>query len=109
MTYLVDVNVWLALAYVAHVHYATATAWFDEVGADQAAMCRITQSGLLRLLTNSKVMGADVLTAVESWPIYDKLLSDVRVTFATEPPGLEIAWRGGTKQSHTGPNFLTDA
>jgi toxin-antitoxin system PIN domain toxin len=109
MTYLADVNVWFALVYVAHVHYSIATAWFEAVAADQTAMCRITQSGLLRLLTNPKAMGPDVLTAAEAWTTYDKLRSDVRVTFAAEPSGLEIAWRAMTRQPHAGPNFWTDA
>lgn len=40
MTYLVDVNVWFALSYVAHVHHSTARSWFDETESDQAALCR---------------------------------------------------------------------
>ena len=109
MTYLVDVNVWFALSYVAHVHHSIARTWFDETEADQAALCRITQSGLLRLLTNSRIMGPEVLTAARAWAAYDFLCSDVRVTFAPEPPSLETAWREATKHLHTGPNFWTDA
>ena len=109
MTYLADVNVWLAMTYVAHVHYPVATAWFDEVSADQAALCRMTQSGLLRLLSNPKVMGVDVLTAADAWTTYDKLRNDVRVTFATEPANIEPHWRDATRYHHTGPNFWTDA
>jgi predicted nucleic acid-binding protein len=48
MTYLVDVNVWFALSYAGRVHHPAATSWFDDIAADQAALCRITQSGLLR-------------------------------------------------------------
>ena len=73
MTYLVDVNVWFALSYVAHVHHSIARSWFDGTESDQAALCRITQSGLLRLLTNSKIMG-NVLTA-QSWAVYDFLVT----------------------------------
>lgn len=109
MTYLVDVNVWFALTYVAHVHHPIARDWFDSTGPDQAAICRITQSGLLRLLTNVRVMGADVLTAAKAWAIYDDLCTDVRVTFAAEPARLEIAWRSATKHPNAGPNFWTDA
>jgi uncharacterized protein len=109
MTYLVDVNVWFALTYVAHVHHPVARSWFEDTGADEAALCRVTQSGLLRLLTNSRVMGADVLTAAKAWVTYDQLRSDVRVTFAVEPPRVENAWREATKHPHAGPNFWTDA
>ncbi len=109
MIYLVDVNVWFALSYVAHVHHQIAKSWFEDTEADQIAFCRITQSGLLRLLTNSRVMGADVLTAAKAWAINDDLCRDVRVTFAHEPHGLETAWREATKHLHTGANFWTDA
>ena len=109
MTYLVDVNVWFALSYVAHVHYSMAKSWFEDTEADQSAFCRVTQSGLLRLLTNSRVMGADVLTAAKAWAINDDLCRDMRVIFAPEPPGLEMAWREATKHLHIGPNFWTDA
>jgi len=109
MTYLVDVNVWFALSYAAHVHHAFARSWFDDTAADEAALCRMTQSGLLRLLTNSRIMGADVLTAAKAWAIYDRLCSDARVIFASEPPRLDLAWRGATKHLHAGPNFWTDA
>ena len=109
MTYLVDVNVWFALSYVAHVHYPIAKSWFEGTEADQSALCRVTQSGLLRLLTNSRVMGADVLTAPKAWAINDDLCRDFRVVFAPEPPGLEMAWREATKHLHAGPNFWTDA
>ena len=109
MTYLVDVNVWFALTYVGHVHHPAARDWFDNMGPDQAALCRITQSGLLRLLTNVRVMGVDVLTAAKAWAIYDNLTSDARVTFAVEPPRVEAAWRSATKHPHSGPNFWTDA
>ena len=109
MTYLVDVNVWFALSYVAHVHYPIAKSWFEDTEADQSAFCRVTQSGLLRLLTNSRVMGADVLTEAKAWAINDDPCRDMRVTFASEPPGLEIAWREATKQLYTGPSFWTDA
>jgi len=92
------------------VHHSIARSWFDETEeADQAALCRITQSGLLRLLTNSKIMGPEVLTAAGAWAAYDLLCSDVRVIFAQEPPRLEMAWREATKYLHTGPNFWTDA
>lgn len=57
MNYLADVNVWIALAAAGHVHHSIALAWFEEPQTSQILFCRITQMGLLRLLTNRKVMG----------------------------------------------------
>lgn len=109
MTYLADVNVWLAQAYVAHVHHASARSWMEASESDTIAFCRVTQSGFLRLLTNPKVMGDDVLTTENAWQAYDKLRRNTQIEFASEPPGLDDAWRAATRQSHTGPNFWTDA
>ena len=54
MTYLADVNVWVALALAGHVHNAIAQQWFEEAETERILFCRTTQKGLLRLLTNSR-------------------------------------------------------
>ena len=109
MTYLADVNVWLALAYVAHVHHATAQVWFRTAAEDRVLFCRITQMGLQRLLTNPRVMGEDVLTADGAWSAFDTLMQDDRIGYAAEPQGLDDQWRQQTRGQHSGPNFWTDA
>jgi predicted nucleic acid-binding protein len=38
-SYFPDVNVWLALAYRGHHHHPTASAWFEQVEAEQQT-CR---------------------------------------------------------------------
>ena len=50
---LVDANVWLALAFVDHVHHQTAASWFEMVGEGEAVFCRITQMALLQHLRRS--------------------------------------------------------
>ena len=65
--------------------------------------------GLLRLLTNPKVMGADVLNQPAAWRVYDRMRSDARVGFAVEPPGLEKVWRAETRSARTGHGRWTDA
>jgi len=109
MNYLVDVNVWLALALIGHVHQTTTLKWFEESAIGLTYFCRVTQQGLLRLLTNPKVMGANILTAGDAWKLYDTLYQDSRVRFAEEPPGLEDLWREQTRGVQTSPNFWTDA
>ncbi|MSV36162.1 MAG: PIN domain-containing protein [Bryobacterales bacterium] len=107
--FLADVNVWVALTVVEHVHHAAAREWFEEPDTQLAAFCRVTQHGLLRLLSNSKVMGNDALTASRAWNIYDALLEHSRVFLVPEPAELESHWREGTRHHTTGPNFWTDA
>lgn len=108
MTYLPDVNVWVALAVGEHVQHAAAKAWLDDCAAS-VAFCRVTQMGLLRLLTNSRVMAGDALSAARAWNVLDAFCEDGRVLFVPEPSGLEDRWRAITKRPNTGPNFWTDA
>lgn len=95
-SYLPDVNVWLAFAVDTHQHHARAQAWFRTLPDRSTAMCRVSQMGLLRLLTNRKVLGPDVLTPTAAWEVNDRLLADPRVWFVGEPGGLERLWRTAT-------------
>ena len=95
---LVDLNVWLALAFDGHVHHPTALRWFERGAANAAGFCRITQLGLLRLLTNRSVMGPFVLTQRGAWEGYERLCRDERVVFLEEPMDLEKHWRQLTRQ-----------
>ena len=100
---------WLALASVGHVHHATALSWLEKSEGDEVIFCRVTQKGLLRLLTNAPVMGGNVLTSSQAWDLYDRLRTETKALFAPEPPGMEREWRDATRYAHTGPNFWTDA
>jgi hypothetical protein len=88
-----DVNVWLALAWEGHRHHEKARAWFDAQPDGMLAFCRVTQMGLLRLLTQPAVMGEDVLTQRGAWQVHDALMGDARCVFQAEPQGLEPAWK----------------
>ena len=70
---------------------------------------RITQMGLMRLLTNPAVMGRDALTGAMAWSIVDELLDRENIRFAREPDGLDQAWRSMTPAVRISPNFWTDA
>ena len=109
MTYLVDVNVWMALAIVGHIHHSAAREWFEALEDDQLMFCRVTQTGFLRLLTNPAVMAANVLSAEAAWSVYDGFRKDSRIRFVEEPAQFEDAWRGATMDGRTGANFWTDA
>jgi uncharacterized protein len=50
MTYLLDVNVLIALADPAHVQHDSAHDWFAGEGSKAWATCPITQNGLLRIV-----------------------------------------------------------
>ena len=50
MTYLLDVNVLIALSDPAHVQHEMAHDWFAQHGQPAWATCPITQNGLLRIV-----------------------------------------------------------
>jgi|KBSSwiStaDraftv2_1062776.scaffolds.fasta_scaffold312146_3 toxin-antitoxin system PIN domain toxin len=109
MTYLPDVNLWIALTVADHVHHTPAVNWFDAVSSDSIAFCRVTQMGFLRLLTNDRVMAEDVFTAQRAWQLIDHIRQDHRIVFTTEPLEIELSWRTLTNAFKTGASFWTDS
>jgi len=109
MTCLPDVNVWIALALAQHVHHEAAKAWFMASTDGTFRFCRVTQMGLLRLLSNSRVMAGEALTAGQAWKVLEAFLADPRIEFAAEPARLYEYWRRTASDSRTGPNFWTDS
>lgn len=104
-----DINVWVALACDRHFHHEIARDWFAATGEAGAAFCRVTEMGFLRLLTNSRVMGEDVLSQRHAWRVYEQLARDARVVFALEPPDIEPAWKKLTQGAFRAAGLWTDA
>jgi toxin-antitoxin system PIN domain toxin len=109
MTFFPDVNVWLALVVAEHTQALPAKNWAEHAASDWLVLNRITQMGLLRLLTNRSVMGRDSLTGAEAWRVADGLLEHENIRFVKEPDGLDSIWRALTPPGSVGPNFWTDA
>ena len=107
MTTLIDVGVWLAATWRGHVHNESAVQWFERESGS-LLMCRVTQTGLLRLLSNPAVMGDDVLTRSSAWRIIDQLLADERVLWAEEPADLEAVFRALSARNETSHKLWTD-
>jgi toxin-antitoxin system PIN domain toxin len=107
--FLPDINVWLALAFQAHTHHASAKNWFDGISSAPCSLCRFTQQGLLRLASNRTVLGRHAVTLAKAWLIYDALLNDPRVNFVPEPAQLETDWRHYTQRKTRSPKVWNDA
>lgn len=56
MIHLLDVNLLVALAWPNHVHHAAALDWFRRSQAAGWATCPLTESGFVRVSSNSSVM-----------------------------------------------------
>ena len=89
---LVDVGVWLAAVWGRHVDYPVASEWFRRQ-EDDLVFCRVTQMGLLRLLSNPAIMGEDAVDRSQAWRLFDQLWSDERVLWTDEPDELDAVWR----------------
>jgi len=109
MPTLADVNCLLACCYERHAHHPPALAWLEQQDELSVAVCRNTQMGLLRLLTNITVMGNEVCTLRQAWEVYDTLMSDERFDFYAEPVGLEQFLRKYTQSGRISPKLWQDA
>jgi toxin-antitoxin system PIN domain toxin len=103
-----DVNVWIALAIAEHVHHKAAQAWLDS-SQGPVIFCRVTQMGLLRILTNRHALGSDTLSAALAWGAFDAFLRNNRISMSEEPSELEHHWRLATNHERPGSNWWTDA
>jgi uncharacterized protein len=106
-----DINVWLALTYDRHVHHQKAYEWLDRLAPTaHLFFCRLTQLGLLRLLTAPAVMGPDQARSQrQAWGAYDRWLEDERVEFMDEPSELEGYFRRLTRSSNASPKDWADS
>ena len=90
---MIDINVWLALTWDRHPQHVPASRWYDSIGDDALLFCRFTMLGLLRLLTDHKVMGDSTTTLGGALQLYDRWAQDPRVELAPEPRGAETSFR----------------
>ena len=103
-----DMNVWLALATVEHIHSAPAKSWWESEDGT-IAFCRLTQLGFLRLMTTAAAMDGKPLTIAEAWRVYDRLYDDDRVTFVAEPVEVEKKFREKAVGRTASPKVWADA
>ncbi len=104
---LVDVGVWLAAIWGRHMRHRLAKQWFDEQSGD-LMLCRVTQMGLLRVMSNPAIMGDDALVRSEAWRVVDQLWSDNRVLWAEEPEHLEPVFRALSARNDKSHKLWTD-
>src|SRR5579872_7441429 len=105
-----DVNVWLALVADGHVHHQRALHWYESTDpGSRILFCRISQIGLLRLLTTDAVMRTGALSQDEAWSAYDRLVEDERIRVVEEPPQLQSVFREITTLKRPAPKDWGDS
>lgn len=80
-----DVNVWLALAVREHVHHEAASQYWSESAAARVHFCRVTMLGMLRLLTQPRVMGPDALDLASAMALHERFAALPGVDLRPEP------------------------
>ena len=109
---LADVNVWLATVVEQHPHHRAAANWWrKEVlpAGNQVAFCRLTQLGLLRLLTNDRVMGDQKRTLQQAFGDYSLLLAQNPVVYSGEPSGIDRFVKAHCRIGGSSRNFWTES
>ena len=86
-----DLNVWLALAAPGHGHHNQAVCYWESQAAQQVLFCDITALGLVRLITQPKVMGSATKTVAEAAELLRALCAQPGVAMAaTESNGWDL-------------------
>lgn len=106
--YLADVNVWFALAVEEHQHHRQARQWWENTPG-LMGFIRITQLGLLRLLTSAGPMRGQPLTNQQAWAVYDGFLSDDRVRLFPDAPAVDGVFRDFSHTAQPSPKIWADA
>jgi toxin-antitoxin system PIN domain toxin len=88
-----DVNVWLALTHTGHpFHEPAARYWQTACDAGTSLwFCRATMMSLVRLLAQSAVMGAQVMSLPQALAVYQQWRAVPQVGMLPDPPELD-AW-----------------
>lgn len=89
-----DVNVWLALAVREHAHHDAASRYWMESAAAQVHFCRVTMLGMVRLLTQPRVMGPGALDVAAAMALFEQLAALPEVDLRPEPADTARAMRG---------------
>lgn len=94
--FLLDVNVWLALAFPAHAHYQRAlVAYRQATAAQPACFCRATQQGFLRLASNPAFQRSCNITGLtnrDALAALEQFMVSPSVAYREEPAGLVPIW-----------------
>lgn len=78
-----DLNVWLALASPDHIHHPQAVDYWENLAAEQVLFCTVTALGLVRLISQPKLMGNGVKSLSEASVLLQDFCKQPGVSLAT--------------------------
>ena len=107
MSYLLDVNVLLALAWPNHVHHGAARTWFASAQGSGWQTCGVTESGFIRVSSNVRVT-PDARTPAEAALLLHRLCSLAGHEFVADTVSLADSFELLGEIAHSS-SVVTDA
>lgn len=105
-----DLNVWVALSLAAHEHSEIAWQWYRSLRSEEELVfCRMSQLGLLRLLTTESVAKRETLSQIQAWELYDGWIRKGGTVFLDEPIGIETELRFYADRKTPSPREWADS
>jgi uncharacterized protein len=106
MTYLLDVNVLVALAWPVHVHHGAAHVWFRDNHERGWSTCAVTESGFIRVSSNRRAT-SDARPPAEAAAILRKMCSLSGHSFVSD--SVQLSRHAGALQGNVhGSSQVTD-
>ena len=111
MKTLADVNVVFAIVVERHAHHAAAWSWWEGRPAEGVLLCLPVRLGVLRLLTNARVMEGAPVSPDQALAAWDEIGADERTCFMEDlsSPASEVCFRRNVAGRVPTPNLWTDA
>lgn len=110
MRCIADANVLLPLLTEGHAHRDAATGWWEVCEDDDVGLSLPVRMALLRLLTNSRVMGSGTLRPSQAWGAVQYLIDDARVLVLEQTPTAHAKlWYDNVARREPTPDLWTDA
>ena len=109
MTAIADINVLLPILVEGHTFHPAAWRWWQGRADASVGLCLPTQLGVLRMLTNAKVMGGDPVTPSQALAAWNALAADPRCVWLDTEPGQDAFLSRFVANRRPSPNLWTDA
>lgn len=110
MRCIADANVLLPLLAEGHAHQAPAADWWDACDNGDVGLSLPVRMALLRLLSNTKVMGSSVLRPAAAWNAVQRLIGDPRIEVLDQVPAAHgKLWYDNVARREPSPDLWTDA
>jgi toxin-antitoxin system PIN domain toxin len=105
-----DANVLLPVLTDGHAHRVQAVDWWETCEDGDVGLSLPVRMALLRLLSNTRVMGSSVLRPAAAWNAVQILIDDPRIEVLDQVPAVHAKhWYDNVARREPSPDLWTDA